>query len=191
MKRRSFIANSLLAAGSVSMSMTLPKQADELQRWLWMRPPKDFTTGNWLSFFDKCRKHRIHGVFLQVYNGASCHFTHPHLPIVDTLLERLVPMAKNAGVELHAWMWTMICNNKDIVENHTDWYAVNGQGEPANVEPAYVGYYRFMCARHPEVRDFVRRTVSALSGIDGLSGIHLDYVRQPDVILAEALQTEI
>ena len=45
-----------------------------------------------------------------------------------------------------------------------------------------------MCPCHPEVQEFVRSNVSALAKIEDLDGIHLDYIRQPDVILAEALQ---
>jgi len=38
------------------------------------------------------------------------------------------------------------------------------------------------------VQDFIRKNVSALARIPEIDGIHLDYVRLPDVILAEALQ---
>ncbi len=48
--------------------------------------------------------------------------------------------------------------------------------------------YRFMCSRHPEVQDFVRQNVAELASREGLAGVHLDYIRLPDAILAIGLQ---
>ena len=160
----------------------------EGKTWLWTRPGSIRELEDWKSFFRKCRTHNIHGVLLEVYNGNTCWFTHPSLPVEKPLLEELIPVAAENGVELHAWMWTMICNNPGILARHPEWYAINGLGKSAAEHPAYVDYYRFMCARNPGVRDFVATTVRALCNIEGLSGVHLDYVRLPDVILAEALQ---
>jgi len=81
----------------------------------------------------------------------------------------------------------MPCTNRRIVREHGDWYAVNGLGEPANTKPAYVGYYKFLCPRRPESRAFVEGNVAALAAIPELDGVHLDYVRLPDVILAKGL----
>jgi uncharacterized lipoprotein YddW (UPF0748 family) len=39
------------------------------------------------------------------------------------------------------------------------------------------------------VHEFLRRRVTELAAFDGLDGINLDYIRFPDVILAEALQS--
>nr|MBX2843129.1 family 10 glycosylhydrolase [Flammeovirgaceae bacterium] len=89
---------------------------------------------------------------------------------------------------MHGWMWTMPCTNQKIVKEHPDWYAVNGLGESAATKPAYVGYYKFLCPCHPEAQEFIRENVENLAQVEGLDGVHLDYVRLPDVILAEALQ---
>ena len=155
--------------------------------WLWARPG-NLTLDDWKRLFEKCNSNNIRAVFLESYNGHKCFFEHPTLPVVRPLLEELIEISADFNIEIHAWMWTMICNNPEIIANHPDWYSVNGNGEPAHTHPAYVGYYRFMCPRHPEVRAFVKGNVEALASIDGLAGIQLDYVRQPDVILAEALQ---
>ena len=45
-----------------------------------------------------------------------------------------------------------------------------------------------MCPNNPGVQEFVSKTVSELSQISELNGIHLDYIRFPDVILAKNLQ---
>ncbi len=67
------------------------------------------------------------------------------------------------------------------------WYAVNRRGESTATQPPYVDYYKFRCPSREPVRRHIAGHVAGLSQIDGLSSIHLDYVRYPDVILPPAL----
>ncbi len=157
--------------------------------WLWMRGTKTGLPDDaWKRQFARLRENGIEAILPEVYNGTDALFDHPTFPVRERLLERLIPLAHEAGLQIHAWMWTMPCNNESIIRDHPDWYAVNGLNEPAHLKPAYVGYYKFLCPCHPEVQDFIQGNVEALAKIEGLDGVHLDYVRLPDVILAEALQ---
>ncbi len=170
-------------ANASESARSLPKN------WLWMRPSPRRPDDDWKRLFAKLKATGIDGVLPEVYNGSTAFFEHPN-PLVETranLLERIIPIAHSEGVQVHAWMWTVPCNNPRIVKQHGDWYAVNGKGEPANTKPAYVNYYKFLCPRLPEVREFIRGNVAALAAIDDLDGVHLDYVRLPDVILAKGL----
>jgi uncharacterized lipoprotein YddW (UPF0748 family) len=85
-------------------------------------------------------------------------------------------------------MWTMPCNIESVRSEHPEWYMVNRLGESAAEKPAYVDYYRFLCPSRPEVSRFLAQTVEELAVIEHLDGVHLDYIRYPDVILPEALQ---
>lgn len=157
--------------------------------WMWIGHPKTgLSDDDWKRQFGKLREAGIEAVLPEVYNGTDALFDHPTFPVRERLLERLIPLAHEAGLQIHAWMWTMPCNNEEIIRKHPDWFAVNGLNEPAHLKPAYVGYYKFLCPCHPEVQDFVQGNVEALAKIKDLDGVHLDYVRLPDVILAEALQ---
>ncbi|HMQ49289.1 MAG TPA: family 10 glycosylhydrolase [Saprospiraceae bacterium] len=156
--------------------------------WMWLRPDLGLTDEEWKVHFDKIRAAGIEAVLPQIFDGVFAYFDHPNYPIKEILLERLIPLAHAAGLQIHAWMWCMPSNHPEILEKHPDWYAVNGKGEPANLKPAYVDYYKFLCPCHPEVRNFVQERVSVLANIAELDGIHLDYIRVPDVILAEGLQ---
>ena len=82
------------------------------------------------------------------------------MPVRAPWLERAIPIARNAGLDVHAWMWCMPCLVPEIVRDHAEWYNVNAKGESAVDKPAYVGYYKFMDPAHPEVRAFVRETVN-------------------------------
>ena len=108
--------------------------------------------------------------------------------VKEDILGKVIPICKSLDLEIHTWMWTMPCNNPAILKKHPDWYAVNGKGEPANTHPAYVDYYKFLCPKHPEVREFIQANVHSLASIGEIDGVHLDYVRLPDAILPEALQ---
>ena len=67
------------------------------------------------------------------------------------------------------------------------WYALNGNGESAFDKPAYVDYYKFLCPNREEVYNFLSELYTAVAAVDEVDGIHLDYIRFPDVILARGL----
>lgn len=165
-----------------SSTSTLP------QYWLWMRPQLDRSDDYWKETFDQIRAIGIEAILPQVYASNKALFYIPDHEVEERLLERLIPIAHSAGLQVHAWMWTMICNNPRIITDHPHWYAVNRSNQAAHAHPAYVDYYKFLCPRREEVRLFVQNRVKALSSISELDGIHLDYVRMPDAILAEGLQ---
>ena len=160
----------------------------QTKNWAWVRPQPDWSMEDWkkqLAFAKSCG---IDAVLLEVYNGTNTFYEGGQVEMKDNLVEKIVPICHSVGVEFHAWMWTMPCNNRRILREHPDWYAVNGLGQSANTHPAYVNYYKFLCPCHPEVKEYVRGNVRSLASISEIDGVHLDYVRLPDVILAEGLQ---
>jgi uncharacterized lipoprotein YddW (UPF0748 family) len=160
----------------------------QFKNWLWMHPWRGISDDEYKLRFEKIKSAGFDAIIPNVYAGHRTLYKSDHLPVSDELLEQFLPIAKSCGLEVHAWIWSMICNNGDIIEEHPDWFVVNRNGESAIDHPAYVGYYRFMCPNHPGVREFVAETVSELSEYPELDGIHLDYIRYPDVILPEKLQ---
>jgi uncharacterized lipoprotein YddW (UPF0748 family) len=98
---------------------------------------------------------------------------------------RYAAHVREAGLELHAWMFTMM--RGENVQSHPEWYAVSRSGLSTAVKPPYVDYYKFMCPSRDEVRAYLRGVVGDLATVDGITSIHLDYIRYPDVILPVAL----
>ena len=196
MNRREFTTKSLMAAGSMMLASEMcgiAKSADLPQQklpanWVWARPNLEWNDDQWKRKLEWLRESGIEAILPQVYSSRDCLFDHPTLPVKERWLERFIPLAHAQGLQVHAWMWTMPLNNQELVNKHPDWFSVNRNGDPSNTHPAYVDYYKFLCPCHPEVREFVAGNVEALAKIEDLDGVHLDYVRQPDVILAEALQ---
>jgi uncharacterized lipoprotein YddW (UPF0748 family) len=171
-----------------SGNSTQPILTEKEKFWIWARPQADWTNDDWKAKLSQAREAGINALLLEVYNGNSTFYQGGQLPMQEDLVSRIAPMCHELGMEFHAWMWTMPLTNADMVEKHPDWYAVNGLGEPAHTDPAYVPYYKFMCPCHPEVQDYVAGNVASLARIPEVDGVHLDYVRLPDVILAKGLQ---
>jgi len=102
-------------------------------------------------------------------------------------LSRIIPIAHKNGVSVEVWFIAMLNNDKELITKHPDWYVVNREGKSSVTDPAYVGYYRFLCPSNPEVRRYLKTRLDEYLAIPGLDGIHLDYIRYPDVILPKAL----
>ncbi len=94
---------------------------------------------------------------------------------------------KDADLELHAWMWTVNRGEQWIRDNHPEWFQVSRSGKSCFDKPPYVDYYRWICPSIPEVVDYLSEKVQELAANPFVDGVHLDYVRYPDVILPRGL----
>jgi uncharacterized lipoprotein YddW (UPF0748 family) len=146
-----------------------PRHGKLLKHWAWMR-------GDVKSFDDWRRTlatMKTAGIDAVLVAGSADFY------------RRAAAAAAAEGLELHAWIFTMM--RGDQVKPHPDWYAVNRRGVSTAEKPPYVDYYRFMCPSRTDVRQHLRAFVRELASVDGLDGVHFDYIRYPDVILPVAL----
>ena len=160
----------------------------KLKNWTWITTDLKTSTDAWKRKFESMHEAGVDAVIPEIFDSHFAYYGSRHLPVKAEWLEQLIPLAMAEGLEIHAWMWSMPCNIEEVRQKHPEWFAVNGRGESAADKPAYVDYYRFLCPFHPEVQQFLQTRVSELARYGELNGIHLDYIRFPDVILAEALQ---
>ncbi|MCX7801027.1 MAG: hypothetical protein N2109_11875 [Fimbriimonadales bacterium] len=101
--------------------------------------------------------------------------------------DREFDVMKTLGLEVHTWMWTTNRGDRWIRENHPDWYMVSRTGKSCFDQPPYVDYYRWVSPVVPGVRRYLVERVGELAAHPAVDGVHLDYVRYPDVILPKAL----
>lgn len=101
--------------------------------------------------------------------------------------DREFEIIRNANLEVHTWMWTTNRGDAWIRENHPDWYMVSRSGKSCFDHPPYVDYYRWVSPVIPGVQRFLEDEVHKLASHPAVTGVHLDYVRYPDVILPRAL----
>ena len=140
--------------------------------YAWLGGPGEATDEEIQMNFTDLKNEGIIGL---MYNGGHDPETY----------KRVGAIAKEAGLEFHAWIPTML--QRDNPKIDPSWYAINGKGESAFDKPAYVGYYKFLCPNHVEVYDFLEDLYGQVADLPEVDGIHLDYIRFPDVILAEGL----
>ena len=54
--------------------------------------------------------------------------------------ERGCRIARELGIEAHAWMWTLCRGDQSLMTEHPEWYAVSRNGVSTHTDPPYVGY---------------------------------------------------
>ncbi len=174
MNRRTFIRNTAIA--SLSMLLPFPAFAEDKKpkkNWIWTSAGADFKIDDWKQRFARFKKNGLDAALV----GGSFEF-----------YTQAAQAAKNEGIELHAWIWTLNRGNEELMKNHPDWYAVSRLGESVIDKPPYVDYYRWLCPSKAEVAEYISNDYVKFAQIEGLAGVHLDYVRYCDVILPIALQ---
>ncbi len=147
------------------------KQNKDIKVFAWLGGPGESTDIELSEYFNDLHSKGIDGL---MYNGGHNPATY----------ERVAGLAKEAGMEIHAWIPTMIAGGAKL---DSSLYAVNGLGESALDKPAYVPYYKFLCPNRTGTIEFLKDLYSKVADVEDLDGIHLDYIRFPDVILARGL----
>lgn len=99
------------------------------------------------------------------------------------LLSRITPIAKKEGLDVHAWMFTVNRPGDAVAEQHPEWYAVSRDGKSCFDEPPYVGYYKWLCPTRKESKAHILSLVEGLAKVEGVSSVHLDYIRYSDIFL--------
>jgi len=136
--------------------------------WVWIHAHTDYNNKDWNDMFSKLDSIGVKGVLI----GAD-----------RDLLNIVIPIATEYDIEIHAWTWTM--NRADAPD---EFLSVNALGKSLSEEKAYVDYYKFMCPALPEVHEFIKSNIEEFGLIDGLAGVHMDYIRYVDVFLPIGLQ---
>jgi uncharacterized lipoprotein YddW (UPF0748 family) len=146
------------------------------KNWAWVHPvqaPDQVSIiAEWKSLLSNLKKWGVDSVLL--------------LAREKKIIDQVLPIAVQAGLELHAWIITLEYPDEVKMKEHPSWYVVNGKGESCIEKPAYIDDYRWLCPSNPEVIEFTKSRIAELCAYRELAGIHLDYVRYPDVILAPA-----
>jgi hypothetical protein len=138
--------------------------------WAWVGIDKSATTEFLKAKYGKYRKHGIEAIFLE--GGID---------------EREFSIIKEAGLELHSWMWTTNRGDAWINDNHPEWYMVSKSGKSCFDKPPYVPYYKWVSPANPGVQQYLIERTDELASHPAVAGVHLDYVRYPDVILPKGL----
>ena len=141
--------------------------AGAVKNWMWERLKPDWTESQYRKHFTLAKSCGISAILFEGYD------------------ENIYRLCKESGLEAHYWKWTL--NRRELMESRPEWFAVSRNGKSTAKEPPYVDYYRFLCPSHPEVAEYLAKDYLKLSELKYVDGMHLDYVRLPDVILPVGL----
>lgn len=183
MKKREFIK--IIGAGGLVISgfgfapwlagqKSIRQKKDGSKLWAWVHP-NDFpdtkkTTEEWKWLLGNLKEWGIADILLLTRNNE--------------ILDQVLPVASRFDIDIHAWIISLEYPDEKIMQNHPSWYVINANGESCIDKPAYINDYRWLCPSNPEVIGFIKERVSMLCNYNELAGIHLDYIRYPDVVLA-------
>lgn len=96
--------------------------------------------------------------------------------------------ARAEGLVLHRWIWALNRSGDATVKaEHPEWFSVSREGKSSLTDPPYVGYYQWLCPTRPAVREYLATVVDGVAATPGVTAVHLDYIRHPDVILPRNL----
>lgn len=173
MNKREFIKSGLIAGIGLTVAgkagagekAARKKKNKGPKHWVWENPDKKASDKDLKEKYTNFYAAGIRGMFFE--HDSERHFR----------------IAKKTGLETHRWMWTMNRGEKELLENHPEYYAVNRNGDSCAENPPYVGYYRWLCPSKPEVKEYLTKQVESIVAKDYVDGIHLDYIRYCDVIL--------
>lgn len=168
--RRNFLK---LAAGSVaalslkpsSLLAEAPATSFNFDYWFWVRPHEKDSVAVLKARYKSWKEAGVVGLLFENYSEK--HFA----------------AAKEQGLQTHRWMWTMNRGEKELLSSHPEWYAVSRSGKSCATAPAYVDYYRFLCPSHPDVPQYLVEKAQEQLEKKDIDGLHLDYIRYPDVVL--------
>lgn len=147
-------------------------QQTKVPCYAWLGGPGKSTDQQIKEQFTDFKSKGIDGL---MYNGGQDPATY----------ERVGALAKEAGLEFYAWIPTMVQQPNEKLK--PEYYGINGLGESAYDKPVYTSYYRFLCPNKVEVCDYLEQLYAGVADVKSVDGIHLDYIRYPDVILARGL----
>lgn len=171
MDRRAFIMS--LGLGGLALSplgrLLAADGRPAHHHWTWTRVLEKDSRSDWQRHFADIRAAGIGSILL---GGAS---------------EEACRLAADEGLQTHAWTWTLCRGGEDLLENHPEWFVVSRERKSAGAHPPYVPYYHFLCPSRAEVRQYLRVEFGRIARTEGLAGVHMDYVRYPDVILPRDL----
>jgi uncharacterized lipoprotein YddW (UPF0748 family) len=147
--------------------------------------------------FDRMARAGINLVFFETVNAGYTLYPSQVAPEQNPMtkgwdpLKAAVKLAKERGMEIHAWVWTFATANQGhnvvigqprnylgpVLSRHPDWMITNKQGQPFDYGREYKK--AFLDPANPEVQDYLSRLFREIVTNYDVDGIHLDYIRYP------------
>ncbi|MDY8138394.1 hypothetical protein U0D62_22410 [Aquimarina sp. 2201CG5-10] len=145
-------------------------KAPSFKYWTWITADPAKSESEYTTEFKKYKENGIDAVLINTLTDPE-------------VLKKLTPLAKKEGLEVHAWMFTMNRPGDEVALQHPEWYAVSKEGKSCYDTRPYVDYYQWLCPTRKESRNHILGLVENLAKVEGITSVHLDYIRYSDIFL--------
>ncbi len=105
MDRRQFLKTTALVAGGWKLGCTAPilhRGNVPTKHWISIAAGLQATDDEWRRRFSHWRFHGLDVIVPEVFNSWEAFYGSGHLPVKEPWLERIMPLAKAEGLEVHA-----------------------------------------------------------------------------------------
>lgn len=149
-------------------------QGEAFKYWTWITADQKRSDSSYVEEFLKYKQSGIDAVLINTNTDPD-------------LLSRLTPLAKEQGLEVHAWIMAMNRPGDSVALEHPEWYAVSRDGNSCFDHRPYVDYYQWLCPTREASKNHVLDLVEELAKVEGIATVHLDYIRYSDIFLPVGL----
>ncbi|MGL5060610.1 MAG: family 10 glycosylhydrolase [Microcoleus sp.] len=147
------------------------------------------------AVFDRLAAAGINTVFFETLNAGYTIYPSQVAPQQNPLtagwdpLQSAVKLARERGMELHAWIWTFATGNKrhnalvgkapnypgPVLSAYPNWANIDNQGRRQNPNDGKF----YLDPANPEARNYLLRIVNEIASRYQVDGVQLDYIRYP------------
>ncbi len=147
------------------------------------------------AVFDRLAAAGINTVFFETLNAGYTIYPSQVAPQQNPLtvgwdpLASAVKLARERGMELHAWVWVFATGNKrhntligqpssypgPVLSAHPQWANIDNKGRTQNPNDGKF----YLDPANPEARNYVLQIVSEIANNYKVDGVQLDYIRYP------------
>ena len=144
--------------------------------------------------FDRMAIAGINTVFIETLNSSYTIYPSqvaPKNPLIENWdpLKAATKLARERGMEIHAWVWTFAAVNQrhneildlprnylgPVLTKHPEWAMTDRRGNHFHHSSGKV----FLDPANPEVREYLQSIITEIATNYEVDGIHLDYIRYP------------
>ncbi len=170
--------------------------------YLWVLRGALITPTSIDSLVARASRMGVRGLLVQVVGRGDAWYRSSVLPRAEALtsasdpdpLAHLIERAHAAGLEVHAWVNCMLVwsgarmprDPRHVLRAHPDWIAELRDGRRTSWVAARGLRKRelegaYLAAARPAVRQWVASIAAEIAANYAVDGVHLDYIRQPDI----------
>lgn len=107
---------------------------------------------------------------------------------LEEVLRYLTAAKSYSNVKIHAWIFAVNVPRDSVALSHPEWFEVNRMGYNSYEYDPYVKHYKWLSPAVPEARQYIKQKVASYAALEGLTSVHLDFIRYNDAVLGRRLQ---